>query len=123
MHLHWPHVHDSLRPSGAPWQRGPSFEAIAAAGAHATDDDIARLIPDLLTGASEPLVEANISAKPGTAARRALATILCGITRKDFDQALKEVIHETETTPYPPACTIQALLLATDAGLCDTTVL
>jgi hypothetical protein len=52
-----------------------------------------------------------------------LAAVPCGLTSDDFEQALTEVIYETKHTPYPPADTLQGLLLATDAGLCDTTVL
>jgi hypothetical protein len=121
--LAWGDVDQRLRLGGALWQRGPTFEAVAAVGAYATDADIARLVPDLLLGAAERSREANLSAKPGPAARKALASVLCGLEGEDFEQALSEVVYETEHTPYPPADALQGLLLATDAGLCDTTVL
>jgi hypothetical protein len=121
--LGWDRANGKLRVGAASWQRGPSAEVVAAVGAYATEADIARLLPHLLLGAAERSGEANIDAKPGPAARRALAALLCGVRGEAFERALSEVVYETESTPYPPADTLQGLLLATDAGLCDTTLL
>ncbi len=120
-HLDWERTHTQVEHARRPWELGPSFEALAATGSLATDEDIAQLTPMLLAAAAERSDEGNLRDKPDVAARRALATVLCRIPSDSFDAALQQVIYETESTPYPPVDTLHGLLLATDAGLCDAT--
>ncbi|MFZ1153447.1 MAG: hypothetical protein WAN93_00940, partial [Solirubrobacteraceae bacterium] len=119
LQLSWPEVKERLRVDGSPWERGPSFEAIAAAGAIATDNDISTLTTTLLAAASDHAGEQYLSAHPAPAARRALSTILCAIDKQHVKAALTEIEYETKHTPFPPSDITQGLLLATDAGTCD----
>jgi len=117
LQLSWPEVKERLRVDGSPWERGPSFEAIAAAGALASNRDISALIATLLEAASDHTGEQYMQVHPAPAARRALSTVLCGIDQQHLPRALDEVAYEIEHTPFPPSEATQGLLLAVDAGL------
>lgn len=117
--LDWPEVRDRANPARPPWEQGAAFEAVAVAGASATEEEIGRLEAPLLAVARDHAENENTTLRPGPAARRALATLLCGISEEHFPAALDEVIYETETTPFPPAICVNGLLLATEAGLCE----
>jgi hypothetical protein len=121
--LDWPQVVGRLRVDGPPWERGPSFEAIAVAGGSASDSDIAALVEPLLTAAGHHDGNQYLSQHPAPAARRALSKILCGIGEQHFQRALDEVIYETDVCPFPPADSTEGLQLATEAGLSDQTML
>lgn len=121
--LTWPLVAERLRVEGAQWERGPSFEAIAVAGASASDSDIGALVEPLLTAARDHDGQQYLSQHPAPAARRALSKILCVIDEQHFPPALDEVIYETENCPFPPSDSTEGVLLATEAGLCDATLL
>lgn len=121
--LTWPHVAERLRVEGTPWERAPSFEAIAVAGGTASDYDVSALVEPLLTAAAGHDGRQYLSVHPAPAARRALGKLLCGIDEQHFQLALDEVIYETEACPFPPSDTIEGLLFATEAGLCDATLL
>jgi hypothetical protein len=119
----WPQVAGRLRVEGPPWERGPSFEAIAVAGGSASDSDIAALVEPLLAAAGDHDGNQYLSQHPAPAARRALSKILCGIGEQHFQRALEEVIYETDACMFPPADSTEGLQLATEAGLCDETML
>ena len=121
--LTWPQVVERLRVKGAPWERGPSFEAIAEAGGSASDSDIGALVEPLLAAARDHDGQQYLSQHPAPAARRALSRLLCGIDEQHFQPALDEVIYETEACQFPPSDCTEGLLLTTEAGLCDATLL
>lgn len=110
---------DRLQIEGAPWEQGASFDAVAVAGASASDDEVARLIDPLLRAAADDEANEAIGVQRAPAARRALASLLCAIDDERFEAALEEVVFETTHTPFPPRDTTQGLILATDAGRCD----
>lgn len=117
--LSWTEIRKRANPAGPPWERGASFEAIAVKGTEASDEEIREIAPSLLDAAKEHADNEHTTLKPGPAARRALATLLCGIPEDRFPEALAETIYEIETTPFPPAACVNGLLLATGAGLSD----
>lgn len=117
--LAWPDVRARLRLTGPPWELGPSLEALAKVGSLASDEEVSALAPKLLAVASGRSGEAHVRDKADVAARRALAVVLCAVPEGQFARALEEVVHETNSTPYPPVQTLPGLMLATDAGLCD----
>lgn len=122
--LTWPEVFERVMVQGASWERGASFEAIAVAGGSASDEDITSLVKPLLAAAAGRDAREQITQNPAPAARRALSTILCGILDEDdFEQALEEIIYEIDSSPYPPGDTAEGVMLATEAGRCEQTML
>ena len=121
--LEWEAVLRRVQVEGAPWERGASFEAIATKGATASDTEIESLLPNVLEAAQDHESNEHWTLQPGPAARRALATLLCGIGHEHFEQALAEVVFEIKHTPFPPAVCINGLLLACELSLCQETKL
>jgi hypothetical protein len=115
----WNPVAALVRTSAPPWERAALFEAIAAAGAEASDTEIAGLVEWLLSGAEDHETDERVRVQEPQAARRALATVLCGVPPEHLALAVDEVVFETETTPFPPRRTIEGLIWATDAGVAD----
>ena len=117
--LVWDEVHSRLALTGAPWERGASYEAIAAAGSTAPQADVDALADGLLDAGADHSGDERRAVIPAAAARRALATVLCAIDRARFRQARDEVVYETRHTPFPPRHTMSGLLLAEQIGLLD----
>jgi hypothetical protein len=115
----WNPVTTLVPPSAPPWERAALFEAIAAAGAEASDTEIAGLVGWLLSGAEDHETDERMRVQAPQAARRALATVLCGVPPEYLAQAVDEVVFETVNTPFPPRRTIEGLIWATDAGVAD----
>ena len=118
-HATWPEIHECLRIDGAPWESGPSFEAMAEAGATATDHDVAAIVPKLLARAAQHEPTEAVEVQSSAAAPRALATLLCAIPAQHLNAAVAEVLHELRTSPYPPRQALHGLIQATDAGRVD----
>lgn len=119
----WQRTASLLRPHAPQWERGAMWESIAATGDEASDEEIATLTPELLEAASDHATTEHAAVGAASAARRALATVLCRVAPAHLDQALHEVVYETTHTPFPPRRTIQGMILATDAGVCDASEL
>ncbi len=115
----WNTVAAVVRTATPPWERAALFEAIAAAGANASDVEIAELVGWLLSGAEDHETDERVQVQAPQAARRALATVLCGVPPEHLAQAVGEVVFETEHTPFPPRRTIEGLIWATDACVAD----
>ncbi len=117
--LTWDDVRSRLALTGAPWERGGSFEAIAAAGATAPQADVDALVDALLNAAADHSRDERRTVIPAAAARRALATVLCAVDDTRFPQARDEVVYEIKNTPFPPRHTMPGLLLAAQLGRLD----
>lgn len=117
--LGWAATAAALRPHAPPWERGAMWEAIAAAGTDASDAEITALSDGLLDAAADHETTEHATVQAASAARRALATVLCRVPHPDAARAADEVVFETTHTPFPPRRTIQGLILATYAGVCD----
>jgi hypothetical protein len=122
-HAGWTRVSECVRPDAPPWERGAMWEAIAATGANASDEEIARFVDGLLLEAADHASDERANVQASAAARRALSAMLCRAPEDRRDAVLAEVIYETRTTPYPPKRTIHDLMQATDAGVCDASEL
>jgi len=117
--LDWHDVEALLQNRGAPWERGASYEAIAAAGSTVPDSDLHALVATLLDAAADHDGDERRKVIPAAAARRALATVLCAIDEAQFTCALEEVVYETRHTPFPPRRAMAGLLHAAEIGRAD----
>ena len=110
--------------TGAPqWERGAMWEAIAATGSDASDEEITGLVDALLSAAVDHDSDERATRQAAAAARRALSAMLCRVPEDRRNAVLAEVVYETTHTPYPPRRTIHNLMQATDAGVCDASEL
>jgi hypothetical protein len=119
----WTRVAECVRPDAPQWERGAMWEATAATGSNASDEEIARFVDVLLAGASDHDIDERATVQAAPAARRALSAMLCRVPEDRRDAVLAEVVYETRNTPFPPRRTIHNLMQATDAGVCDASEL
>jgi hypothetical protein len=122
-HAGWRPASGHVRAFAPPWEQGPIWETVAAVGQTASDDEIQELVGPLLAAAADHETNEHATVQAAAAARRALAAVLCGVDASRRDRAIEEVEYETNTTPFPPKRTVHGLMLATDLGLCDASVL
>jgi hypothetical protein len=106
----WTRVSECVRPDAPTWERGAMWEAIAATGANASDEEITRFVDGLLLAAADHSSSERATVQAAAAARRALSAMLCRVPEDRRDAVLAEVIYETRTTPYPPRRTIHNLV-------------
>jgi hypothetical protein len=115
----WPRVAECVRPDAPQWERGAIWEATAATGSNASDEEIARFVDVLLLAGSDHDSGERTTVQPAAAARRALSAMLCRVPEDRRDAVVAEVVYETRHTPFPPKRTIHSLMQASDADVCD----
>jgi hypothetical protein len=84
----WADAHPHLLVTSAPWELGASFEALAAVGTLASDEEVRFLVGRLLEVASDHESRERMTVIPPAAARRAIATLLCAVGPEHFEAAL-----------------------------------
>ena len=122
-HSGWRRVTECVRTGAPQWERGAMWDAIAATGSDASDEEITGLVDALLSAAVDHDSDERATRQAAAAARRALSAMLCRVPEDRRNAVLAEVVYETTHTPYPPRRTIHNLMQATDAGVCDASEL
>ena len=115
----WKPVSGCVRPDAPPWERGAMWEAVAATGGNASDQEIATVLDALIAAALDHDSDERAALNAAAASRRALSTILCRVPEDRRDAVVAEVVYETTHSPFPPRRTIHGLMQATDAVVCD----
>jgi hypothetical protein len=118
-HAGWPRVAECIHTAVPLWERGAMWEAIAATGSDASDQEIAGVVEALLAAAADRDADERGTVQAASAARRGLSAILCRVPEDRRDAVLAEVIYETSHTPFPARRTIHNLMQASDAAVCD----